>query len=234
MKTKRKILFSVALILAASVLCMPILSLPAKAQSTSAQTLILSNEYPGNTFIILQNEGYSSYTILQLLQKIVTDSNPSLGNVVPSSFIQALQNAPASSEVLTKTLHDYADYNAMAISTDGTVQTVAYEGSSSLNTQGTLSLDTQVSGIDHTFRAVYASTDSPLTTFTPNNVTYNVFAILYMPSREISSVTTTPTNAIGTTHPTPSAPEFPVIAIIPLAAIALSALIITKKKKLIH
>jgi hypothetical protein len=234
MKTTRKILFSVALILAAFVLSMPILVLPAKAQSTSAQTVILSNEYPGNALTILQNAGYNNYTIFQLLQKIVSDSNPSLGNIVPSSFMQTLQNAPASSNVLTKHLINYGDYNAIAISTDGTVQTVAYQGSTYLNAQGTLSLDTQVSGVGRSFRAVYSSTQTPLTTFTPNNVTYNVFAILYMPSRSDSSSTPAPTHPVGTTQPTPSAPEFSAIAIIPLAAIALSALILAKSKKLIH
>lgn len=233
MKTSRKILFSVTLILAAFVLSMPLLVLPAKAQSTSAQTIILSNEYPGNALFALQNAGYNSFTVFQLLQKIVSDSNPSLGNIIPSSFMQTLQNAPASSKVLTKHLSDYGDYNAIAISTDGTVQTVTYQGSTYLNTQGALSLDTQISGVG-TFRAVYASTQTPLTTFTPNNVTYNVFAILYMPSRSSSSSTPTPTHPVGTTQPTPSAPEFSAIAIIPLAAIALSALIIAKSKKLIH
>lgn len=212
---------------------MPILVLPAKAQSTSAQTIILSNEYPGNALFALQNAGYNSYTVFQLLQKIVSDSNPSLGSIVSSSFLQALQNAPASSKVLTKHLSDYGDYNAIAISTDGTVQTVAYEGSSYLNAQGALSFGTQISGVGN-FRAVYASTQTPLTTFTPNNVTYNVFAILYMPSELSASSTVVPTNAVGTTQPTPSVPEFSAIAIIPLAAIALSALIIAKSKKIIH
>jgi hypothetical protein len=233
MKTKRKILFSVALILAVFVLSMPLLVQPAKAQSTSAQTVILSNEYPGNALMVLQNAGYNNYTVFQLLQKIVSDSNPSLGNIVPSSFMQALQNAPASSNVLTKHLSNYGDYNAIAISTDGTVQTVAYEGSTYLNAQGALSLGTQISGVGN-FRAVYASTQMPLTTFVFNDVTYNVFAILYMPSRLDASSSATPTNAIGTTQPTPYAPEFPVLAVIPLAAIALSALIIAKSKKLIH
>jgi hypothetical protein len=233
MKTTRKILFSVALILAAFVLSMPMLVLPAKAQSTSAQTIILSNEYPGNALFALQNAGYNSYTVFQLLQKIVSDSNPSLGNIVSSSFMQALQNAPASSKVLTKHLSDYGDYNAIAISTDGTIQTVGYEGSAYLNAQGTLSLDTQISGVG-SFKAVYASTQTPLTTFTFGDVTYNVFAILYMPSRSNASSTATPTNPVGTTQPTPSTPEFPAIAIIPLAVIALSALIIAKNKKLIH
>jgi hypothetical protein len=234
MKTKRKILFSVALLLAVFVLSMPILVLPAKAQSTSAQTVILSNEYPGNALFALQNAGYNGYTVFQLLQKIVSDSNPSLGNIVSSSFLQALQNAPASSQVLTKHLSNYGDYNAIAISTDGSVQTVAYEGSSYLNAQGALSLDTQISGVG-SFRSVYSSTQMPLTTFVFNDVTYNVFAILYMPSRLSSSSTPAPTNSVGTTtQPTPYAPEFPVLAVIPLAAIALSALIMAKSKKLIH
>jgi hypothetical protein len=233
MKISRKILFSITLILT-FVLSMPIIVQPAKAQSTSAQTVILSNEYPGNSLFALQNAGYNSYTVFQLLQKIVSDSNPSLGNIIPSSFMQALQNAPASSKVLTKHLSDYGDYNAIAISSDGTVQTVAYQGSSYLNAQGALSLDTQVSGVGRSFRAVYASTQTPLTTFAFNDVTYNVFAILYMPSTVSSSSTPAPTNAVGTNQPTPSAPEFPTIAIIPLAAIALSALIIAKRKKLIN
>jgi hypothetical protein len=233
MKITRKILFSAALILT-FVLSMPILVLPAKAQSTSAQTVILSNEYPGNALMIMQNAGYNNYTILQLLQKIVSDSNPSLGDIIPSSFLEALQNAPASSNVLTKHLVNYGDYNAIAISTDGTVQTVAYQGSTYLNAQGTLSLDTQVSGVGRSFRAVYTSTQTPLTTFVFADTTYNVFAILYMPSKLDVSPTVIPTHAVGTTQPTPTAPEFSAIAIIPLAAIALSALIIAKRKKLIR
>jgi hypothetical protein len=233
MKITRKILFSAALILT-FVLSMPILVLPAKAQSTSAQTVILSNEYPGNALMIMQNAGYNNYTILQLLQKIVSDSNPSLGDIIPSSFLEALQNAPASSNVLTKHLVNYGDYNAIAISTDGTVQTAAYQGSTYLNAQGTLSLDTQVSGVGRSFRAVYTSTQTPLTTFVFADTTYNVFAILYMPSKLDVSPTVIPTHAVGTTQPTPTAPEFSAIAIIPLAAIALSALIIAKRKKLIR
>jgi len=233
MTATRKILFSIALVLI-FVLSMPILVLPAKAQSTSAQTVILSNEYPGNALMVLQNAGYNNYTVFQLLQKIVSDSNPSLGFIVPSSFMQALQNAPASNNVLTKHLSNYGDYNAVAISTDGTVKTVSYEGSTYLNTQGTLSLDTQVSGVGRSFRAVYSSTQMPLTTFAFVDVTYNVFAILYMPSALSASSTVAPTNPVVTTQPTPSVPEFSAIAIIPLAAISLSALIIAKSKKLIN
>jgi hypothetical protein len=219
-ETKTKLFVFILTI--ALVLSITVLSLSARAQTTSVQTIILSNEYPGNTFIALANAGYYNYTIYQLVQKIATESNPSLANALTSSFLQDLQNAPASSNVFTKQLRNYEDYNAIAISADGNVQTVTYEGSTYYNTQGTSSLDAQVSGFG-LFRVVYSSTQTPLTTFTPN-LTYDVFAILYKPTVETLTPTTTPN-----TTPTPTVPEFPALTILPLAlTLLLAAAMINK------
>jgi hypothetical protein len=224
LKTSKTVIFTYTLLLVLA-FSIAATALPAGAQTTSVQTVILSNEYPGNALLILGNAGYYNYTIYQLLVQIVRESNPSLGNVLTSSFLQTLQNAPASSQVLTKQLKNYEDYNAIAISTDGTVQTVGYEGATYYNTQGTSSLDTQVSGIG-SLRAVYTTNQTPLSTFTMGNTTYNVFAIIYKPTTATS--TENPTSALT---PTPSVPEFSPIAIVPLGLVLLFAAVIVKQKK---
>jgi hypothetical protein len=214
--------FTIILALALSITA---LALPIEAQSTSVQAVVLTNEEVA--MMKMQNAGWGNYTIYQTLEQMIRESNPSLGNILTSSFLQALQNTPASSQVLTKQLKDYADWNAIAISTDGTVQTVTYKGSSYYNNQGTSSLDTQVSSVG-SFRAVYSSSQTPLTTFTSGSTTYDVFAILYIPS---TSTTATPTQAIGSTQPTPTTPEFPALAIVPIALALLFTAVVLKQKK---
>jgi hypothetical protein len=215
-------------IILAFILSITVIALPASAQSTSVQTVVLSNEEIA--MMKMQNAGWGNYTIYQTLEWMVRESNPSLGNILTSSFLQTLQNTPASSQVLTKQLKDYADWNAIAISTDGSVRTVAYEGSSYYSKQGTSSLDTQLSGVGN-FRAVYSSSQTPITTFTAGSTTYNIFAILYIPATSTASTTPLPTQAIGTTQPTPTAPEFPVLSIVPVMLALLFVAVILKQKK---
>lgn len=224
MKIAKTKLLSFTIILA-FILSITVIALPASAQSTSVQTVVLSNEKIA--MMKMQNAGLGNYTIYQTLEWLVRESNPSLGNILTSSFLQTLQNTPASSQVLTKQLKDYADWNAIAISTDGSVRTVAYQGSSYYSKQGTSSLDTQLSAVGN-FRAVYSSSQTPLTTFTAGSTTYNIFAILYIPA---TSTTPLPTQAIGTTQPTPTAPEFPVLSIVPVMLALLFVAVILKQKK---
>jgi hypothetical protein len=225
LKASKSVLFAFVLILA-FVLSSITLTLPASAQSTSVQSVVISNESPGNTITALVNAGYGNLNPYQTLQQIVEDSNPSCASIITPSFLKALHDCPASSPIFTIHLKDCTSFTAMTISTDGTVWTTAYTGTHYYNTRGTKSLDTQVSGVGN-FRVVYNSSQSLITSFfTSSGTTYNIFAFLYVPSTAIS--TGNPTSA---PTPTPSAPEFPPIAIIPLALALLFAAIIVKQKK---
>lgn len=205
-----------------------VIALPVNAQSTSVQTIVLSNEQIG--LMLLGNSGYVTLSIYDTLVKLQTESNPSLTGVISTQFLGTLHSLPSSSQIFMETLGDYNDRNAVAISTDGSVQAVSIQGSTYLNAPGTSKLDTQISNVAN-FRAIYTSSQTPILSFPYGNTTYNVFAILYLPS---DAATINPTATSSPVTNTPTTPEFPSIAIIPLAAIALSALIIAKSKKLIH
>jgi hypothetical protein len=179
---------------------------------------------------VLGNKGYVTLSIYETLVKLQTDSNPSLAGVITPQFLETLHSLPSSSQIFTETLGDYNDRNAVAISTDGSVQAVTIQGSTYLNAPGTSKLDTQISNVAN-FRAIYSSSQTPIASFTNGDTTYNVFAILYIPS-DAATISPSATSPPLTT--TPTTPEFPSIVIIPLAAIALSALMIAKRKKLIH
>jgi hypothetical protein len=224
MKTERKILFSVALILAVLILIMPILVLPAKAQSTSVQTIILSNEQIG--LMLLGNKGYVTLSIYDTLVKLQTDSTPSLAGVISPQFLGTLHSLPSSSEIFTKTLGDGNDWNAIAISTDGSVKMVSYQGSTYLNAPGTSKLDTQISGVAN-FRAIYSSSQTPIVSFIYGNTTYNVFAILYLPS---DAATINPTATSPPVTNAPTTPEFPSIILLPIVLAMLFALALIKHK----
>jgi hypothetical protein len=196
-------------------------ALPVKAQSTSVQTIVLSNEQIG--LMLLGNKGYVTLSIYDTLVKLQTDSNPSLSGVISSQFLETLHSLPSSSKIFTKTLGNYEDYNSVAISTDGSVQTVSYQGSTYLNAPGTSKLDTQISNVAN-FRAIYSSSQTPIASFTNGNTTYNIFAILYLPS---DAATITPTS---TSSPVPSTPEFSSIILLPLALTMLFAVVLIKRR----
>jgi hypothetical protein len=202
------------------------IALPVNAQSTSVQTIILSNEQIG--LMILGNNGYVTLSIYDVLVKLQTDSTPSLSGVITSQFLGTLHSLPSSSQVFTKTLGDYEDWNAIAISSDGSVQTVTYQGSTYLNAPGTSKLDTQIPNIAY-FRAIYSSSQTPIVTFTNGNTTYNVFAILYHPS-DVPTITPIYQSPTSTSAPTPITPEFPSIILLPLALAMLFAVALIKRK----
>jgi hypothetical protein len=201
-------------------------ALPVKAQSTSVQTIVLSNEQIG--LMLLGNKGYVTLSIYDTLVKLQTDSNPSLSGVISSQFLETLHSLPSSSQIFTKTLGNYEDWWAIAISTDGSVQTVSYQGSTYLNAPGTSKLDTQISNVAN-FRAIYSSSQTPIASFTKGNTTYNIFAILYIPS-DAAAVTPTISNPASTSSPVPSTPEFPSIILLPLALTMLFAVVLIKRK----
>jgi hypothetical protein len=148
-----------------------------------------------------------------------------------------LQNAPASSDIFSKTIQDYSDWMSIVIGTDGRVHTSEFQGATYLNKQGTSSLDTQIPGKYNTlnFRAIYSTTQTPITTYdmdsTAYHTIYNVFAILYIPTTSTTGATATPTQTIDTTQPTPTTPEFLPITIVPLALALLFVAVIIKQRK---
>jgi len=185
----------------------------------------------------LQNNGFVNMNIYDTLQQILEDSNPSYASILTPSFLKALHDCPASSDIFTKKIQDCSQWMSIVIGTDGRVQASQFTGATYLNAQGTSSLDTQISGKYETlnFRAIYSTTQTPITTFdadmTTYNTTYNIFAILYIPSASTTGTTATPTQTIGTTQPTPTTPEFPTIAIIPIALALLFTAVLLKQKK---
>ena len=231
MKTTTVIL-SFALILALA-FSLTFLALPAKAQ-TSAETVIISNEFPGNSIVKLTNAGYGNDSVYQVLVDIQENSNPSISSAITPDFMTTLKNLPSSSAIFT-TQFDYADINsAIAISTDGTVQPVTYTGSSYYNAHGTSSVDTQFSGLS--LRTVYSSSQTPVVTFTMGTVTYNVIAIIYTPST--ATATSNPTNTTPTASATlsttpstaPATPEFSTMILLPFALTTLFAAALMKRK----
>jgi hypothetical protein len=227
LKSAKFVLFTFTLILSI-VLSINALVPPAIAQTTSVQTVILSNEQIG--LMLLGNKGYVTLSIYDTLVKLQTDSNPSLAGVISSQFLRTLHSLPSSSQIFTKTLGNYEDWSAIAISTDGSVQTVSYQGSTYLNAPGTSKLDTQISGVAN-FRAIYSSSQTPIASFTNGNTTYNIFAILYLPS-DAAPITSSLSNPTSTSSPVPTTPEFPSIILLPLALTMLFAVALIKRKTL--
>jgi hypothetical protein len=222
-KTKSAI---VSLTLISSILfIITILALPVQAENNSVQTIVLSDEGPGLGRTALTNAGYGDYSPYQALVQIQRNSDPSLASILTPSFLNEIASLPSSSPIFSTNLWNYSTLGtSIAISTDGTVQTVSIKGSTYYNAQGSTSLDAVVSGVMGTFRAVYSSTQAPLTTFTANGTTYNVFGILYMTPTTTAS--TTPTS-----HPTPTTPELQPIPLLPLALMMLFAVAIVKYKR---
>ena len=203
-----------------------VIAIPVNAQSTSVQTIVLSNEQIG--LMLLGNKGFVTLSIYDTLVKLQTESNPPLASVISSQFLGTLHSLPSSSQIFTKTLGNYEDWNAIAISTDGSIQTVSIQGSTYLNALGTSKLDTQISNVA-TFRAIYSSSQTPITSFTNGNTTYNVFAILYLPS---DAATISPTAASPSVTNAPTTPEFPSIILFPLALGMLFVVALIKRKSL--
>ncbi len=223
MKTAKTVLFvfTLTFVLVFSIIAV---ALPVNAQSTSAQTIVLSNEQIG--LMVLGNKGYVTLSIYDTLVKLQTDSNPSLSGVISPQFLETLHSLPSSSQIFTKTLGNYEDWNAIAISTDGSVQTVSYQGSTYLNAPGTSKLDTQISNVAN-FRAIYSSSQTPIASFTNGDTTYNIFAILYLPS---DAATISPTAASPSVTNAPTTPEFTSIILLPLALAMLFAVALIKRK----
>ena len=148
--------------------------------TTTAYTFILSNE-GGGLISQLVTAGYGDYNLYQTLVAIQQNTDPSISGVVTDDFLNALASCPAGGEIFTHKLSEYTGAGlAVAISTDGTVQTVSVYGRTYLGTTGSATLKSNISGVgDGLF--TYTTLSSPLTSFSVSTTTYNVFAIGWAP-----------------------------------------------------
>lgn len=187
--------------------CFAILYAPSNANTTQT-SVILSNEGPGYGITALINAGYGTMSPYATIITMRDSANPSIASITTDSFFAALSSCPASSEIFTTQLTDYSAATAIAISTDGSVQTVNVYGATYQGSAGSSTLDTDISGVG-SFRAVYNSTSTPLTSWTNtsggNTTTYNVMAILWNPTEPSPSPTPTPSPS-----PTPNPSSMPV------------------------
>jgi hypothetical protein len=90
--------------------------------NTSADTFVLSDEAPGHLITALVNAGYGNDNLYQALVAVQQATGST--EAVPDSFLALLQQCPAGSEIFTTKLNTIPAGAAVAISTDGVVQTV--------------------------------------------------------------------------------------------------------------
>jgi hypothetical protein len=201
--------------------------------NTTQQTFVLSNEGTGYGISALVNAGYGEYNLYDILVAIQEETDPSIAGIITPQFLATLQACPASSPIFTTQLKSVNTQGiAVAISTDGTFQIANVYGSTYQSAHESSVLKVVVTGAG-SFRAVYNSTSTPLTSWSNTNAgvttTYNVFGIFYASSISASQ---SPTSTTQPT-PTPSVPEFPQLEIL-LALIIVTTLanaVAIKKKK---
>jgi hypothetical protein len=174
--------------------------------NTTQDTFVLSNEAPGYGISKLVTAGFGDYNLYDVLVAIEANTNPSMAIVIPDPFVNELASLPASSPVFVTNLANVnSPGTSIAISTDGTFQTVNIFGSSYQGAQKSSTLNTDVSGVGN-FRAIYNSTTAPLTSWTNGSsggkTTYNVFGIFFNPSGTTAS--STPTSSSQTSNPSAS------------------------------
>lgn len=146
-------------------------------------TFILSNEEPGNLITKLANTGYGDYTLYQALLQIQAAANPSVAGIITPAFLSALSSCPAGSQITTTELKNFPAGSSLAISTDGTVQTVTVRANDYYNKPGASALLSSISGVGDAYfvhsgsQSSTADFNTPLTSWTVGGTTYNVFAI---------------------------------------------------------
>ncbi len=163
------------------------------SNNTVQNSIVLSNEGSGYGISALVNAGYGSYDLYQALLAMQSNSDPSLQDIITDQFLAALQSCPNNSPIWTTTLRNYnSTGTSIAISTDGTIQTVNINGSSYYGATGSSALNVTVTGVG-SYQAIYSATQNPLTTFTTDtqnlNVTYNVYSIIWVPSTTTQTTT---------------------------------------------
>jgi hypothetical protein len=163
-------------------------------------TIVLSDEAPGNLFSLLNKAGYGNYNLYQTLLLIQADANPSVAGIITAAFLNTLANCPAGSQIFTTKLNDFRSDSSLAVSTDGTVQTVKVEAKDYFNKSRASTLLSSISGagvgdtnfVHSGIQPSTAEFNSPLTSWTVGDTTYNVFAIAsgFVPAPSVTPTTT--------------------------------------------
>jgi len=163
-------------------------------------TIVLSDEAPGNLFSLLNKAGYGNYNLYQTLLLIQADANPSVAGIITAAFLNTLANCPAGSQIFTTKLNDFRSDSSLAVSTDGTVQTVKVEAKDYYNKSRASTLLSSISGagvgdtnfVHSGIQPSTAEFNSPLTSWTVGDTTYNVFAIAsgFVPAPSVTPTTT--------------------------------------------
>jgi hypothetical protein len=166
---------------------------------TNQDTFILSDETPGNLVSVLVKAEYGNYNLYQALLQIQADANPTIAGIITPAFLNALTRCPTDSQIFTAKLNTFPDGSSLAISTDGTVQTVSVHANDYYNKPGAFTLLSSITGVGNA-NFVYSGTqpltadfNSPLTTWAVGDTKYKVFAIA-SGSVTIPPVTSTPTS----------------------------------------
>ena len=146
-------------------------------------TLILSDEAPGNLISVLIKTEYGNYNLYQVLLQLQADANPSIAGMITPTFLSALASCPAGSQILSIKLNSFPAGSSLAISTDGTVQTVNVHANDYYNKHGVSALLSSISGVGDVYfvhsgtQPSTADFNMPLTSWTVGDTAYNVFAI---------------------------------------------------------
>jgi len=163
-------------------------------------TFVISDEEPGNLLSRLKNAGYGNYNLYQTLLQMQADANPSVAGIITPAFLNTLANCPTGSQIFTTKLNEFSSDNSLAVSTDGTVQTIKVYAKDYFNRTGASTLLCSLSGAevgdtDFVHSGVQPSTaefNAPLMSWAVGDTKYNVFAIAsdFVPA---PTVTPTPT-----------------------------------------
>jgi hypothetical protein len=146
-------------------------------ESNGSQSFVLSDEGTG-LITRLVTAGYGAYNLYQTLVAIQQSSDPSVSPILTDVFLATLNSLPDSSVIFTAPLNSYSAGSALAISTDGTVQSVNIHGFTYYNQSGNTTLSATISGVPGTGLFTHSTNSQNfLTTFSANGNTYKVFAI---------------------------------------------------------
>jgi len=170
-----------------------------------SSSFILSNE-DGGLINQLVAAGYGDYNLYQALVAIQGDTDPSVAEIITDQFLATLNSNPASSAIFTHKLSEYTGPGvAVAISTDGTVQTAAstkYTGAITVSTGMTIQAIATANGASNSSvtSASYVIGTAGSPTFNPGAGTYSAAQSIL-----ISSTTTGATIYYTTNGTAPTA-----------------------------
>jgi hypothetical protein len=175
-----------------------------QGSSTIHNSIILSNEAPGNFISRFVNAGYGDYNLYDFLIALSASSDPSISDFVTDAFLNTLASCPAGSAIFTTKLNQYAiSSDAAAVSDDCTVQDTGISGNyyyllpmEIYSTQG--AEYSGVGRIDLVRSARKEIENSYLEIWTPVNggsaATYRALAVIWMTKRSTSISVTSSEN----------------------------------------